>query len=142
MELITERLPATIGLMGSSLLVSFVIAIPLGLFTGVKKNSFFDRIVNFISYVGISMPVFWFALLLVYLFSLKLNLLPSMGMRTVGKDSVWDIVQHGILPCMVLAFQNVSVYMRYIRSSTIQQLEEEYVQIQYAYGASKENSVI
>ncbi len=101
--------------MGSSLLVSFVIAIPLGLFTGVKKNSFFDRIVNFISYVGISMPVFWFALLLVYLFSLKLNLLPSMGMRTVGKDSVWDIVQHGILPCMVLAFQNVSVYMRYIR---------------------------
>ncbi|MDX7669882.1 ABC transporter permease subunit, partial [Enterobacter cloacae] len=90
--------------MGSSLLVSFVIAIPLGLFTGVKKNSFFDRIVNFISYVGISMPVFWFALLLVYLFSLKLNLLPSMGMRTVGKDSVWDIVQHGILPCMVLAF--------------------------------------
>ena len=137
LELITERLPATIGLMGSSLLVSFVIAIPLGLFTGVKKNSFFDRIVNFISYVGISMPVLRFALLLVYLFSLKLNLLPSMGMRTVGKDSVRDIVQHGILPCMVLAFQNVSVYMRYIRSSTIQQLEEEYVQIQYAYGASK-----
>ncbi|AIK32848.1 MULTISPECIES: ABC transporter permease [Bacillus] len=137
LDLIVERLPATIGLMGSSLLVSFVIAIPLGLFTGVKKNSIFDRIVNFISYVGISMPVFWFALLLIYLFSLKLNLLPSMGMRTVGQDSVWDIVQHGILPCMVLAFQNISVYMRYIRSSTIQQLEEDYVQIQYAYGASK-----
>ena len=49
-------------------------------------------------------------------------------MRTVGQDSVWDIVQHGILPCMVLAFQNISVYMRYIRSSTIQQLEEDYVQ--------------
>ncbi|CAM4296925.1 peptide ABC transporter permease [Bacillus manliponensis] len=136
-ELIVERLPATIGLMGLSLILSFCIAIPLGLLSGIKKNSLFDRIVNFISYVGISMPVFWFALLLIYLFSLKWNLLPSMGMRTVGEDSILDVIKHGILPCTVLAFQNVSVYVRYIRSSTVQQLGEEYVQTQYAYGASR-----
>jgi peptide/nickel transport system permease protein len=60
-----------------------------------------------------------------------------MGMRTVGMDSAWDIIKHGILPCTVLTFMNVSVYMRYIRSNTISQLEEDYVQIQYAYGATK-----
>jgi peptide/nickel transport system permease protein len=136
-ELIVERLPATIGLMGASLVLSLLIAIPLGLFTAVIKNSIFDRIANFISYIGISIPIFWFALLLIYLFSLKWNVLPSMGMRTVGVDSIWDILKHGILPCAVLAFQNVSVYMRYIRSSTIHQLEEDYVQIQYAYGSTK-----
>jgi len=137
LDMIVERLPATIGLMGASLIVSLVIAIPLGMLTAVKKNTFFDRIANFISYIGISIPSFWFALLLIYLFSLKWGLLPSMGMRTVGEDSILDILKHGILPCTVLAFQNISVYMRYIRSSTIHQLEEDYVQIQYAYGSSK-----
>ncbi|WP_059172516.1 ABC transporter permease [Bacillus sp. FJAT-27445] len=137
LDMILERLPATVGLMGVSLIVTLIIAIPLGLFTAVKKNSLFDRIANLISYIGISIPIFWFALMLIYLFSLKWGLLPSMGMRTVGSDSAWDIIKHGILPCTVLAFQNVSVYMRYIRSSTIHQLEEDYVHIQYAYGASK-----
>ncbi|WP_409273692.1 ABC transporter permease [Neobacillus sp. SCS-31] len=137
LDMILERLPATVGLMGVSLIVTLIIAIPLGLFTAVKKNSLFDRIANLISYIGISIPIFWFALMLIYLFSLKWGLLPSMGMRTVGSDSAWDVIKHGILPCTVLAFQNVSVYMRYIRSSTIHQLEEDYVHIQYAYGASK-----
>jgi peptide/nickel transport system permease protein len=137
LDMIVERLPATVGLMGASLVVSLLISIPLGLFTAVRKNSLFDRIANFISYIGISIPIFWFALMLIYLFSLKWNLLPSMGMRTVGTNSIWDVVQHGILPCTVLAFQNISVYMRYIRSSTIHQLDEDYVQIQYAYGSSR-----
>jgi peptide/nickel transport system permease protein len=137
LDLIVERLPATLGLMGVSLIISLIIAIPLGLYIAAKKNTVFDRIVNFISYLGISIPSFWFGLLLIYLFSLKLNLLPSMGMRTVGVESIWDIVKHGILPCLVLAFQNISVYLRYIRSSTITQLEEDYVQIQYAFGATK-----
>lgn len=137
LDMIVERLPATVGLMGASLVVSLLISIPLGLYTAVRKNSLFDRIANFISYIGISIPIFWFALMLIYLFSLKWNLLPSMGMRTVGMNSIWDVVQHGILPCIVLAFQNISVYMRYIRSSTIHQLDEDYVQIQYAYGSSR-----
>ena len=137
LDLIVERLPATLGLMGASLVLSLIIAIPVGLFIASKRNTIFDRIINFISYLGISIPSFWFGLLLIYLFSLKLNLLPSMGMRTVGVDSTWDIIKHGILPCIVLAFQNISVYLRYIRSSTITQLEEDYVQIQYAFGSTK-----
>ncbi|WP_337033815.1 ABC transporter permease [Paenibacillus illinoisensis] len=136
-ELIVERLPATFGLMGASLLLSLLISIPLSMIAGSRQNSLFDRGLSLLSYIGISIPSFWFGMMLIYFFAVQLHWLPSMGMRTVGVDSVWDIIKHGILPCTVLTFMNVSVYMRYIRSNTISQLEEDYVQIQYAYGATR-----
>ncbi|RAI86152.1 peptide/nickel transport system permease protein [Paenibacillus pabuli] len=136
-EMIIERLPATFGLMGASLLLSLLISIPLSMIAGSRQNSLFDRGLSLISYIGISIPSFWFGMMLIYFFAVELHWLPSMGMRTVGMNSAWDIIKHGILPCTVLTFMNVSVYMRYIRSNTISQLEEDYVQIQYAYGATK-----
>ncbi len=137
LTLIAERLPATIGLMGSATVLSLIFATLLGLISALYKNSFVDRALSLIAYIGISLPGLWFAMLLIYLFSVKLHWLPSMGMRTIGVNSVWDIVKHGIMPCMVLCATHISVYMRYIRSSTISQLEEDYVQIQYAYGSSR-----
>lgn len=136
-ELIVERLPATFGLMGASLLLSLLISIPLSMIAGSRQNSLFDRGLSLLSYIGISIPSFWFGMMLIYFFAVQLHWLPSMGMRTVGVDTAWDIIKHGILPCTVLTFMNVSVYMRYIRSNTISQLEEDYVQIQYAYGATR-----
>ncbi|WP_314591247.1 ABC transporter permease [Paenibacillus terrigena] len=137
LELILERLPATIGLMGSALFLSLIIAIPLSIIAASRKNKLLDRGISMISYIGISIPSFWFGIMLIYIFAVKLHWLPSMGMRTIGVDSFWDIVKHGILPCAVLTFINVSMYSRYIRSQAISQLEEDYVQIQYAYGATK-----
>ncbi|MDO3410399.1 ABC transporter permease [Saccharibacillus sp. CPCC 101409] len=134
--MILERIPATFGLMGASLLLSLLFALPLSMLAGAKQNSIPDRILSLLSYIGISIPSFWFSMMLIYLFAVEFHWLPSMGMRTIGVDSIWDILKHGILPCTVLTFINVSVYMRYIRSNTISQLEEDYVQIQYAYGAS------
>ncbi|NEZ44694.1 ABC transporter permease [Paenibacillus alvei] len=136
-ELILERLPATIGLMGSAMLLSLFISVPLSMYAASRKNRLSDRGLSLLSYIGISIPSFWFGIMLIFIFALKLNLLPSMGMRTIGVDSTLDILKHGILPCTVLTFMNVSVYMRYIRSHTISQLEEDYVQIQYAYGSTQ-----
>lgn len=134
---ILERLPATAGLMGASILLAFLLAIPLGLIAGANRNKWVDKVLNAITYIGISIPSFWFAMLLIYLFAIKLHLLPSMGMRTIGVESTWDVIKHGILPCIVLSFGMLSVYLRYIRSNTIGQLKEDYVQIQYAYGATR-----
>ncbi len=136
MEQILGRLPATVGLMGAGLLLSLIISIPLSMYAGSRKNRPIDRILSLFSYIGISIPSFWFGIMLIYLFAVKLHWLPSMGMRTVGSDSILDIIKHGILPVTVLLYMNVSVYMRYIRSNTISQLEEDYVQIQYAYGST------
>ncbi|MFD2614539.1 ABC transporter permease [Paenibacillus gansuensis] len=137
LDQILERLPATAGLMGSAIALGVLLAIPLGLLAGANRSRWVDKGVNLLAYIGISIPLFWLAILLMYLFSIKLHWLPSMGMRTIGKESAWDVIKHGILPCTVLAMGFLAVYVRYIRSSTISQLKEDYVQIQYAFGSSK-----
>lgn len=137
-EVIKSRIPATVGLMGSSLLISLFISIPLGLYTAKKKGKLIDNIITTISYVGISIPSFWFGILLIYIFAYKFGILPSVGMRTIGiENSVLDVIKHGILPCTVLSFSSISVYTRYVRSSTIVQLNENYVRTEEAYGFSK-----
>ncbi len=124
---IMEKLPNTIGLMGASLLLSLIVAIPLGLLAGYYKNRWIDNIISGISYLGISLPAFWFGIMLIIIFSLKLGWLPSSGMRTIGVTSAADVIRHGILPVVVLSVNNTAVFVRYIRSNTIEQKEEEYV---------------
>ncbi|MDU3803273.1 ABC transporter permease [Paraclostridium bifermentans] len=136
LNLILERLGPTILLSGSALVISIIISIPVGLISGYKKNSIIDKVLNVVSYIGISIPSFWFAMMLIYVFSIKLNIFPSVGMRTIGVDTTLDLINHLILPVTVLSFYNLSVYIRYIRSSTIEQLKQDYVTTQYAYGAS------
>lgn len=136
LNLILERLGPTILLSGSALIISIMISIPVGLISGYKKNSIIDKVLNVVSYIGISIPSFWFAMMLIYVFSIKLNIFPSVGMRTIGVDTTLDLINHLILPVTVLSFYNLSVYIRYIRSSTIEQLKQDYVTTQYAYGAS------
>lgn len=136
LDLILERLGPTILLSGSALVISIMISIPVGLISGYKKNSIIDKVLNVVSYIGISIPSFWFAMMLIYVFSIKLNIFPSVGMRTIGVDTTLDLINHLILPVTVLSFYNLSVYIRYIRSSTIEQLKQDYVTTQYAYGAS------
>jgi peptide/nickel transport system permease protein len=138
LTMIAERIPATLGLMGASLVLAMVLAIPLGLVAGSYKHRWLDHFLNMFAYIGISVPIFWFGILLITVFSVQLNWLPSMGMRTIGMEDSWlDVVRHGILPCIALSFYNLSNYVRYIRSNTITQLSADYVQTQLAYGATR-----
>lgn len=124
---IMDKLPNTLGLMGTALVLSILIAIPLGLLAGYYQNKFIDNIISGISYLGVSLPAFWFGMILIISFSLKLGWLPSSGMRTIGVYSISDVIRHAILPTMVLSVNNTAVFIRYIRSNAIEQLEEEYV---------------
>lgn len=126
-EQIMDKLPNTIGLMGAALLLSILVAIPLGLLAGYYKNRWVDMIISAISYLGISLPAFWFGIMLIIVFSMNLGVLPSSGMRTIGVTSAWDVIRHGILPTVVLSVNNIAVFVRYIRANTIEQMEEEYV---------------
>ncbi|WP_139996625.1 ABC transporter permease [Paenibacillus paridis] len=137
LDQILERLPATAGLMGAAIGLAVLIAIPLGLLAGANRSKLVDKLVNLLAYIGVSIPLFWLAILLMYFFSIKLHWLPSMGMRTIGTYSAFDVLLHAILPCSVLTIGFLAVYVRYIRSSTISQLKEDYVQIQYAFGSAK-----
>lgn len=131
---ILERLPATAILMGSSMILGFIIAIFLGLYSAKHKNGIFDKIISTLCYIGISIPTFWFGILLIYILSVNQRILPSIGMHSEGVQTLPDLLLHLIMPCAVLTFVNSAQYIQYLRSSTITELSSDYVMVQTAYG--------
>ena len=136
-EVIGERLPATLLLMGVALVIALVVSIPLGLWAGLKKNKLADNIIGILTYAGISIPPFWLSMVLIIVFALQLKILPSSGMHSIGITSTGDLIKHLILPAFVLSLNNMAIFTRYIRSNTISQLEEDYLLTALAKGTSK-----
>lgn len=133
---IKERIPATLLLMGTSLITAIIFGITFGLIAAYNKNKWIDNIISIISYIGISIPSFWFAMILIVIFSQKLRLLPSVGMHTIGINSTLDVIKHTIMPATVLSFQNFAVITRYIRSKAITEMKEDYVRTAIGKGIS------
>ena len=133
-EMILERLPATLELMASSFVLAAVIAIGLGIFSAVKQYSLFDYFTTGVSFVGIAMPVFWFALILQLVFSVRLGWLPVAGTETVGDTSLGDHLKHLILPAVVLSFRNIAGWSRYLRASLLRVLTADYIRTARAKG--------
>lgn len=135
---IITRIPNTIRLIVPAYLTAYVLAIVLGLVAGSHKNKALDKLIDGLASVGIAMPSFWFAMLLIYIFGYKLKLLPILGMHTIGKEaSIVDYARHFIMPFTVLTIAFLPDLLRYVRSSTITQYAEDYVMVQKAFGASK-----
>ena len=132
--MILERLPATLELMASSFVLAAIIAIGLGIFSAVKQYSLFDYFSTGVSFVGIAMPVFWFALILQLIFSVQLGWLPVAGTETVGDTSVGDHLRHLILPAVVLSFRNIAGWSRYLRASLLGVLRTDYIRTARAKG--------
>lgn len=135
--LIGNRLPATLLLMGCALALALAVALPLGLLAGYRRNTWVDHLISGFSYVGMSVPTFWFGMLLIILFSATLHWLPSSGMHTVGAEGPWDTFCHLIMPVLALAVSDLAVFIRYVRANTIGQLGEEYVLAAQARGTSQ-----
>ena len=115
-----SRLPATIYLTITSILLTVFLSVPLGILSAVKQNRLTDYIIRFLSFIGNSLPNFFVSLLLIYFFSLKMNLLPVMG-NTAGWKSV-------ILPTLTLALSMASRYTRQVRATVLEELNKDYVQ--------------
>lgn len=126
-DMLMKRLPSTILLMGTSLLVSLALSIPLGLIAGYKKNTWIDNLISGFAYFGMSIPSFYFGMLMIILFTAILHWLPSSGMHTFGVDTPWDTAKHMIMPVMTMALSSMASKVRYVRANTIGQLSEEYV---------------
>ncbi len=137
LDQILQRLPATMILMASSLIISVFISIPIGLKCGEKPSSAFDKAISALSYIGISIPTYWFGIILIYIFSVNMGILPSIGMHTDGSSSFVDLIRHLILPCAVMTFVNTAQFTRYIRSSTITQMSQDYVLVQKSFGYTR-----
>ena len=139
---IGERLVPTLSLALFALLWAYVLGIPIGVLAAVRQYSIFDYTATIVSYLGVSLPSFFFGLLLIYVFSLKLNLLPTGGMQTIGASSnLMDRVAHVILPSLVLGLYNAAIVMRYTRSSMLEAIHQDYVRTARGKGL-REKSVI
>ena len=133
-ELMSTALPATLLLSGTALFVSLVLAIPLGIAAAVYRGTWFDQIITSISFMGLSLPVFWYGLILIIVFSITLPWLPAGGMFTPGRESFPDLLAHLILPTVTLATVNVAQLVRYTRSAMIGVLRQDYVRTARAKG--------
>lgn len=135
---LSVRIPNTIKLILPAYLLSYALAIVLGLLAGSHKNRWEDKLIDGLSSVGIALPTFWVSMLLIYFLGYKLNALPIVGMHTIGKEgNPGDFLVHFIMPFIALFLDFLSDAVRYVRSSTITQYTEDYVMVQQAFGASK-----
>ena len=122
-----SRLPATLLLSGSAFVLALLIALPLGIVSAVRRYTWVDHTATLFSFLGISTPVFWLALMVQLLFSVQLGWLPSAGVSSVGDGSFIDRLQHLVLPASVLSLAFVAGWSRYVRSSMIEVLSLDYI---------------
>jgi peptide/nickel transport system permease protein len=133
--LIGDRIGPTLVLMGTSLIVAYLIAIPIGIFAARKKNTAADYGVVGASFLGISVPHFFLGLALIYVFALMLGWLPTGNMITLGRGGGFvDRLEHLILPVAVLATAIAANMVRYVRSSMIDAFAQDYIRTAKAKG--------
>lgn len=131
---IVERLPATLQLGGLSLALSFVIAMPLGAISAMRRHSALDHGLTALSFAGISIPVFWLALILQLIFSIWLGWLPSAGYASFGDGSLGDRLAHLVMPVIVLSAATIASWSRYVRASVVEALGQDYIRTARAKG--------
>jgi peptide/nickel transport system permease protein len=131
---IAERLPATLLLGGTALVLSLLIALPVGILTAALRRSAVDHVLTFLSFAGISIPVFWLALMLQLLVSIKLGWLPVAGYETIGDSGVRDRVAHLVMPAVVLSLATIASWSRFLRSSLVEVLGQDYIRTAFAKG--------
>lgn len=141
LDVILERVGPTLLLMGSALVIGVIIAIPLGVVSAVKQYSALDYAATGLAFAGISMPTFFSGLALIYLFSVRLKLLPSGGMTTLGVGGAGDVLRHLIMPACVVAIGVVGQLIRYVRAGMLRELDQDYVRTAAAKGVKPRGRV-
>ncbi|MGZ3581634.1 MAG: ABC transporter permease [Ktedonobacterales bacterium] len=137
---IVGRLGLTLELFGYTFAFSLVIAILLGVFSAVRQYSLLDYGVTVFAYAGISMPVFWFALILQQIFGVQLRLLPIFGQASADTEGfssfdIWqDRMLHLILPVIVLSLLFIATWSRFLRSSMLDVVKQDYIRTARAKG--------
>ncbi len=138
---ISAALPNTLILGGASIVLALALSIPIGILSAVKLNSFFDRAVTIISTAFFSVPSIWLGLLLIILFAVKFQQwdmpfsLPVGGVKNLrGESGFWDRVQHLILPVFTLGVIQLAGWTRYVRSSMLDVIRQDYIRTAEAKG--------
>ena len=139
---IVERVPATLELVGVSLACALALTMPAGILAAVRRGGWFDRLTTAASIAGVSLPAFWFGLLLQMIFAVGLGWLPSSGRATPGEADAVDHLQHLLLPTAVLAIVLASGWSRYLRGSMLGTLSLPFIASARARGLTERRVVL
>lgn len=135
-EVLARPLGNTALLMGVSLVLALLIALPAGIMAALRPGGTFDTLANTVAFAGISLPTFWLGLMLIIVFSVTLGWLPAGGVETVGDGSVGDRLRHLVLPVVTLALASAGAYVRHVRAAMVQTLRQDWIRTARAKGAS------
>ncbi len=137
---IRERIPITLTINALSMLIIIMVSIPIGVYSAAKRGGLFDRVSTVFVFVGFAAPSFWIALLAMMLFGVKLGLLPISGIRSMAYPylSFWgkvlDLSKHLFLPVVISAFGGLAGLTRYVRTSMVDVLGQDYIMVARAKG--------
>ena len=140
---IMERLPITIIINVLSMVLIFMVAIPIGVLSAVHQDSLFDKVTGVFVFIGFAMPTFWLALLLMILFGIYLGWLPISGIRSLNYEYLppWaaavDLIKHLILPVLLSAFGGLAGMSRYMRANMLEVVRQDYITTARAKGLSE-----
>jgi peptide/nickel transport system permease protein len=139
--LIARALPVSLELTALSLLVALAIAIPAGIISALKKDSWVDSILSAASFSGLAMPGFWLGLMLIYLFAVNLQVLPPSGYLPLS-DGIWPNLQHMFMPTFTLGVFLAAPLTRYMRAGVLGALNEDHILLAYMKGLSHNQVVL
>jgi peptide/nickel transport system permease protein len=129
-QLILQRVPVTLAVIGASQVLAMLVALPVGIIAAVKPYSWFDRIFSTLSFIGFSLPTFFTGLLLILLFSITLDWLPFVyraDINATGFAWWWEHIKQSIMPVTVLGLFQGASWMRYVRSAVLDVIRLDYV---------------
>lgn len=139
---IAERLPNTILLAVTTMIISFVVGSLVGVYTVLNQYKLSDYVVTVLAFLGLSTPGFWLALMLILVFAGYLKWLPSVGMMSINVgpgffERLWDLAKHMIMPVMVSCASGIASWARYQRSSMLEVIRQDYIRTARAKGLTE-----
>jgi peptide/nickel transport system permease protein len=141
-SLLGTRLPKTIALVGISTILALVVAVPIGVIQAVRRNKLLDHVFNGSSTLFYAMPSFLLGILLILVFAIKIPILPAEGPQGEGLGVIFTQFNALILPILSLALITIALFSRYMRSSVLDNITEDYVRTAKAKGASERRILI
>jgi len=142
LEVLLPALWQTAKLLVSSFVISVVLAFALGILAALRPGGIVDGLVSLFAFAGISIPVFWLALMLILIFAVNLHWFPASGIANVGDGSLGDQLRHLVMPITTLALANTGGFTRYVRASMIETLRMDHVRTARAKGAGAARVVL
>jgi peptide/nickel transport system permease protein len=140
-DIITTGLPKTLSLATLSFLIATAIAVPAGIIAALRRNTVFDYVASVVAFIGVSMPSFWFGILLILIFAVQLRWLPAIGYADPTEDGVIAWLERLILPSLAIGAAYSAILMRFVRAGLLEVLSSDYVRTARAKGV-REHAVV